>query len=206
MISIILPYIRDEGKQRCVDAIFEHPIKVGYEILSEKDVHRIGCNPMVNRLVRRSLFDVVCFLHDDSVPLRGFLDEAYRLMCKFDGGWGCVGFNDLFHDKDGPPTHWMIHKRMLRYFPDGVFYSEDYIHTRVDQELKDVCEDAGRYVWAKDAKIRHMNPIYVPGGRDRTHKRCYSDDSVKHDTLVYEKRKSLRRGRCTNITEHGDDG
>jgi len=111
-------------------------------------------------------------------------------MAKFDGGWGTVGFNDLIHWEDGPCTHWMIHKNMLKYFPDGVFYSEQYIHTRVDFELKQVSIAAGRYRWAESAKIKHLNPIYDrETQRDDVSKKCYDHYALAHDMKVYSRRR-----------------
>ena len=111
-------------------------------------------------------------------------------MEKFDGGWGCVCFNDMIHKEDGPCTHWMIHKNMLRYFPDGVFYSEQYIHTRVDFELKQVCIAAKRYRWAENAKVKHLNPIYIASiKRDDFSKKCYDSYALAHDFKTYSRRR-----------------
>jgi len=191
MISIILPWVREDGYSRCVSAVFDS-VETGttFEIVAEKDVDLIGCNPMVNRLVEKAKYDIICFLHDDSEPQRRFLENAIEVMEDFPDGWGCVGFNDLIHNSDGPCTHWMIHKKMLRYFPDGVFYSEDYVHTRVDLELKQVCKAAERYRWAEKAKIRHLNPIHNRDvKRDEVALRCYSRENLRHDAEVYERRR-----------------
>ena len=193
MISVILPFTRIEGAARCLDAVSRNSGDVIYEVLAEEDKHRIGCNPMVNRLVDKSKFDIVCFVHDDSVPQKDFLFKAHRTMLEFPGQYGCVGFNDMIHDVDAPCTHWMIHKKMLRYFPDGVFYSEDYIHTRVDLELKEVCKAVGRYKWDKYARIKHLSPFYYKIGLDDLHKDRYSPDSLRHDRDTYKKRRAAQK-------------
>ena len=197
MISIILPWVRKDGYNRCVSAVFDAVEKgTAFEIVAEQDVELAGCNPMVNRLVARSKYPVVCFLHDDSEPLKGFLENALAVMKTFDGGWGCVGFNDLVHGEDGPCTHWMIHKKMLRFFPDGVFYSEDYVHSRVDQELKDISAENNRYKWAENAKIIHHSRVNKGAKHmDFLSFRCYGKVNTEHDRKIYEKRKAERNSR-----------
>jgi len=195
MVSIILPFVRVEGAARCMDAISRNSGDVVYEVLAEEDKHHIGCNPMVNRLVDKSKFDIVCFVHDDSIPQKNFLENAYRSMRAFPGGYGCVGFNDMVHDIDAPCTHWMIHKKMLKYFPDGVFYSEDYIHTRVDLELKEVCKSVGRYKWDKYARIKHMTPFYYKIDLDASYKRCYSAESIRKDRATFIKRREAQNAK-----------
>lgn len=190
MVSIILPWVRQNGFKRCLTAVVKHHGKIPVEIVQEEDVERIGCNPMVNYLVGLSKYEIVCFLHDDSEPQPGFLENAVAHMRNFKDGWGCVGFNDMVHDKTGPCTHWMIHKKMLKYFPDGVFYSEDYVHTRVDLELKEVSKAAGRYKWAENAKIKHLNPInYKNIKRDATALRCYDHEALAQDRKTYIRRR-----------------
>jgi hypothetical protein len=203
MVSIIIPWVRVDGFNRCIDALFESFYRgtkflysQRFEVVAEKDFDLIGCNPMVNKLVKRSKYPIVCFLHDDSEPQKGFLEAALAEMAKFDGGWGGIGLNDLQHGPDGPPTHWMIHKNMLRYFPDGVFYSEEYIHTRVDRELKDICVENGRWRWAEDAKVVHHSRV----NKGRKHfddlvLRCYGKKNIEHDRMVYERRKGERDAR-----------
>lgn len=193
MISIILPFTREEGAARCVHAISKNSGDVVYEVIAEEDENRIGCNPMVNRLVDKSNFDIVCFVHDDSIPQKDFLFNALQTMTEFVDGYGCVGFNDLVHNQDGPCTHWMIHKRMLKYFSDGVFYSEDYIHTKVDLELKEVCKAVGRYRWNKDAKIKHITPFHFAIGLDELSKACYSPETLKHDNETYKRRRTEQK-------------
>ena len=189
MISVILPFTRIEGAARCLDAVSRNSGNVTYEVVAEEDKERIGCNPMVNRLIERAKFNLICFVHDDSVPQKDFLYIAYKTMGRFRDGYGCVGFNDLIHDEDGPCTHWLIHKKMLKYFPDGVFYSEDYIHTRCDLELKEVCKAAGRYRWESRAKIKHITPFHYPIGLDELNLRCYNTESLKHDRDTYLRRR-----------------
>jgi hypothetical protein len=190
MITVILPFTRPIGAAKCMDAIYRNSGDVVYELLAEEDKKRIGTNPMVNNLVRKSKFDIICFMHDDSVPRKDFLVNAYNTMGEFADGYGCVGFNDLIHDEDGPSTHWLIHKKMLRYFPDGVFYSEDYIHTRCDLELKEVCKAVGRYQWDENAKVKHVTPFYYALQLDELSKTCYSPEALKHDKKTYLRRRA----------------
>jgi hypothetical protein len=133
--------------------------KIPFEVVAEEDVSRIGTNPMVNKLVKKSKYDLVCFLHDDSVPQGGFLDEAVRVMNTFPAGVGIVGFNDGIQDEDGPCTHWLAHKKMLKFFPDVVFYSEDYIHTRVDVELKEVGGSSQPHTCKGHKEGSHVKPL-----------------------------------------------
>jgi hypothetical protein len=189
MISVILPFTRVEGAAKCMDAISRNSSNVIYEVVAEQDEDGIGCNPMVNKLVSKSRFDIVCFVHDDSVPQKDFLFNALQTMTEFPDGYGCVGFNDLVHGEDGPCTHWMIHKKMIKYFPDKVFYSEDYIHTKVDLELKEVCRAVGRYKWNKNAKIKHVTPFHFAVELDELSRACYSLEAVRHDNATYKRRR-----------------
>jgi len=189
VVSIIIPYVRWDGYERCLNAIFKNAGDVEFEVVSEEDVDRIGCPKMVNFLVRKSKYDLVCFMHDDSVPKPGFLEQALKVMQTFDRGWGCVGLNDKVYGPEGPCTHWLIHKKMLQYFPDG-FACEDYRHTRWDRELQDVCTKHGRYKWAEYAVVGHRNPYVCPGAHfDETFLYGYNADNLKHDAEVYEKRR-----------------
>jgi len=77
VVSIILPWVRSNGYRRCVSAVLRS-VELGtkFEIIAEEDVDRIGCNPMVNKLVEKTKYPIVCFLHDDSVPQIGLLENA----------------------------------------------------------------------------------------------------------------------------------
>jgi hypothetical protein len=189
LVSIIIPYTRFDGLNVCLEHVYKNCWGVKFEVVTEYDFNLMGCNPMVNILVERSKYDLVCFLHDDSEPQAGFLDKSVSEMAKFDGGYGCVGFNDLINGENGPCTHWLIHKKMIDHFKDGVFYSEQYVHTKVDMELKETCESAGRYTWAENAIILHRNPIHFKVKRDDLHRSCYNKENIDHDKKVYESRK-----------------
>jgi hypothetical protein len=93
---------------------------------------------------------------------------------------------------------------MLKFFPDVGFYSEDYIHTRVDVELKEVAKAINRYKWAENARVDHLSPIHVKGiRRDRTLNRCYDKRAIKRDEETYQRRKRERECRHTEPGEEG---
>jgi len=211
-VSIIIPVVRPEGAERCVNAIRENAgIKSDqYEILSLEDTDGIGCPAMVKQLTMFTLHDLVMFLGDDTVPEPGFLEAALRAMDRLPDRWGVVGLNtkgpmfgfaseENIPKNRNPIAHWMADKRMLEYIPGGDFFPIDYKHCMCDVELYDIARELGRWVFAEDSKIDHKHPINQSGEWDDLLENAYSDENRKHDLKTYLSRK-IDRMRSRSYT------
>lgn len=164
-VSVILPYVREEGALRCLAALKE--VSPDVEIVAEFDPDRVGPARMIKRLVAKTTRPLVCFLADDTVPEPGFLEAALRAMESLPDGWGVVGLSD-FEDRE-LCSHWVAHKNMLGLL-GGEFHHTGYKHCYGSNELWDRSRELGRYIKAWDAKIQHDNPTLT--GKD------FSDDVV----------------------------
>jgi len=189
-VSVILPYIRPDGAERCLAALREYAPEV--EIVAEYDPDRIGPARMIAKLVEKTTRPIVCFLADDTVPEYGFLEAALVAMETLPDGWGVVGLTD--HGDRELCAHWVAHKNMLPLL-DGEFHHTGYQHCFGSNELMDRAKEAGRYVKAWDAKIQHNNPVLIGGD--------YSGDSLlvgvygkggnkRNDLKTYYRRKRER--------------
>ena len=190
-VSIIIPYIRKEGMERCKDAIFKNSgvPKEQFEILTSFDGDRIGAPLMVKFLVDVAKHDLVMFLGDDTVPQPDFLSNALQVMAKIPDGWGLVGLNDGVQNGLYLATHWLGHKKLLSLI-DGEFFHTGYYHCFCDNELTQRATALGRYLWSTDAKIKHLNPMVTPGVEtDEDYKRVYSLEWFFHDQVLFWKRK-----------------
>ena len=196
-VSIIIPWIRKTGMNRCMDAVFENaglPSDM-FEIIAEEDKDRIGCPRMVRRLVEKTAFDMVCFLGDDTIPERDFLINAVLAMATLPEGFGLVGLNDGFHTS-GLATHWLADKRLLPLL-GGEFFHTGYRHCFSDTELTIRCQEMSRYVWAEDARIVHNHPMVdgkVPWDPDYV--RVYNADIYALDRVLHLTRKRKGWPQC----------
>ena len=91
MISVIVPVVRPEKAQRCIEAIKKHRGGVTHEIVVENDTERIGCPQMVKKLADRAFFDWVMFLGDDTIPQDGFMANAIKHIFDLPDEWGMIG-------------------------------------------------------------------------------------------------------------------
>lgn len=191
-VSIIIPIIRPEKARRCIQAI---KINSGipesdYEIISEVDHARIGCPKMVNKLVKRTQNDIVCFLGDDCVPQKDFLKNALDYMGRLPDRWGLVGFRHVrAKQKNYMPYHWMGHKKLLPHL-DGVFFHEGYRHFFCDFELWLRSNNLGRYIYADNAHLIHDNVTSTGGIPSPEESRFYSDETLKPDKELFDKRRA----------------
>ncbi len=195
-ISIIIPVIREESYNRCVDAI---NLNAGipaadFEIVSEYDEYKIGCPAMVQKLTRESKHDLVMFLGDDTIPEKDFLRHALDAMDILPDGWGVVGLNtqDIRVPGGNPIAHWMAHKKMLDIIPGGDFFSPEYKHCWCDDELKDIADEQDRWVWAKKSRITHVHPVNKSADFEDGYQIAYSNDNMDHDFKIYCRRKRVR--------------
>lgn len=188
MITVIIPTVRTEGRDRCLSALAEHGGSIPYEVVTEIDNDGIGCPRMVNRLAKMANSEWVLFLGDDTVPQPGLLDAIAQHM----GTWGMIGLNDGIHDGNELATHWCCHKRLLD-FTDGAFFHPGYRHSYCDQELTDIAKALGRYVWAEDALIEHRAQI-LTNDQDEYTRKAYDPVNKRHDLRLYLERKEARVG------------
>jgi hypothetical protein len=175
--------------ERCKKAVFDNagiPTEM-IEVLALEDERRIGVTQMVVFLVSQTVFDLVCFLADDTVPQPDFLLNALRAMAKLPEGWGMVGLNDQHH---GPElaTHWLADKRLLPLL-GGEFFHTGYIHCFCDGELTTRCRELGRYIWAEDAKLVHINPVIRGEAVDLENYPGYITENFMHDKVLFHKRR-----------------
>lgn len=186
-VSIILPIIRPEKANRCVDNIIENAGSVIFEIVSEYDAKRIGAPKMVRHLVEKSKYNMVCFLGDDTIPQSGFLESAMVAMKTLPDGWGLVGLNDM--TGRNLACHWLAHKNLLP-LVGGEFFHTGYRHCFCDNELQERSEKLGRYVYAKGAIVEHDHPILKGQPVTGDYARAYSQDNYIHDQMLFNQRRS----------------
>jgi len=195
-VSICIPVIRMDGLRRCIDAIKKNAgiPKDQYEILWEEDIDGIGCPKMLKKIVDRSKADIVCFIGDDTLPEKDFLKHALDAMATLPDGWGVVGLNtqDINKPNGNSSAHWMAHKKMLEHIPGGNFFSTDYRHCFCDNELKDIAEELGRWVWGEKCKIIHNHPINKTAEYDNGYQKAYENGKFDHDMKTYFARKRAR--------------
>ena len=189
-VSIILPWIREEGAKKCLEAVKKYAPDA--EVVSEYDPDRIGPAKMIAKLTAKTTRPIVCFLADDTVPMPGFLDAALQAMETLPDGWGVVGLND--YDGRELGAHWVAHKKILPLL-DGEFHYTGYGHCFGSNELTDRAKELGKYVKAWDAAIEHNNPVLQ--GDDYTGDpmlvAVYGADGNKaDDRKLYWKRKRAR--------------
>jgi hypothetical protein len=194
MISVIIPVVRPDKAQRCIEAIKKHSGGIVHEIVTENDTDKIGCPKMVKKLADQTFFDWVMFLGDDTIPQEGFMQNAVAHIDKLPDEWGMIGLNDQVWNGDVVATHWLCHKKMLE-LTGGEFFHTGYIHTECDRELTEIAQEHGRYIWAEDAKIEHEN--YQVGQADEKDEHLsyvYRDEALKHDQVLYLERVEERLG------------
>lgn len=191
-VSIIIPYIRPAGMLMCKDAIFANSgvPKEQFEILAAHDSKRIGAPMMVKLMVEETHNDLVMFLGDDTVPQENFLLNALITMESLTDGWGLVGLNDGVQDGKYLATHWLASKKLLPLI-GGEFFHTGYWHCFCDNELTQRTTELGKYLWAVDAKIDHLNPVIdhrIQMTAD--YHRVYSPEWYYHDQVLFWKRKN----------------
>ena len=179
-VSIILPTIRRIKAERCIEAALKYKGSVDVEIVQGFDTDRIGAPKMVKRLVDKSSHGLVMFLGDDTIPNKGYMDEALKAMATLPDGWGLVALNDQMNGGELLATHWLADKRLLP-FLDGEFFHTGYWHCCCDRELTIRCKVLGRYVYAPNAVINHDHPGKTGHPLTGDYGRVYSRKWWEHD-------------------------
>jgi len=192
-VSIIIPVVREDKVKICLRAIKENAgDPKNYEVITEVDRDKIGCPKMLDKLVKKTKYDLVMFLGDDTVPQDGFLKEAVKKMSKFPDGWGVVGLSTEDPGGWNEQAHFLAHKKILEY-TGGEFYSTDYKHCFGEHELRDIATELDRFAYAEKAKVLHDHPINSKGDPKDEHLiRAYAPETLKHDQKTYWKRKIKR--------------
>lgn len=178
-VSVIIPVIRPEKAERCVDAILAD----GFDgdLVTAFDTDKIGCPKMVEQLVARATGDIICFLGDDTIPRPGWLKAGLDKMATI--GWGVVG---LRTKGSVDCAHWLADRRMLE-LTGGQFFSTEYQHHYCDNELMDIAKENGRWAITDEIVIDHDHP--VNGGDSEG----YLSISL-NDRKTYVRRKRARVG------------
>jgi hypothetical protein len=208
MIFIIIPVIRSEKAERCIEAIKANAgiPEDQYQIIAEEDTDGIGCPRMVARLVSQALISSIShlpssiyflFLGDDTIPQPGFLLEALKVMSSLPDAWGVVGLNTQ-DDRLGPGgynprAHWMAAAKMLDHIPGAAFFSVDYHHCYGDDELFDIAGELGHWAFAEKARVLHDHPVNGTAEYDAGYQKAY-DGRVDEDRKTYYRRKIARKG------------
>ena len=195
-VSIIIPIIRPESAERCIEAIKKNAglSFYQYEIVTLMDTDRIGCPKMVETLTEKAEYDLVMFLGDDTLPEPDFMKYALEAMESLPDGWGVVGLNtqDIRVEGGNPLAHWLAHKRMLEHIPGGAFFSTEYKHCWGDNELKDIADELGRWIHAEKSKIQHIHPVNQSAENDEGYQKAYTKENQYHDFRIYCSRKRIR--------------
>ena len=190
-VSIIIPIIREDKAERCIEAIKAGAGSAVYEIVTGVDTEKDGCPVMIDRLVERTHFNQVMFLGDDTIPEPGFLQAASDAMGTLPDKWGVVG---LATEGGNDAAHWLADKRILRHIEGGKFAPLAYAHCWWDNELQDIAREQDRWTFAEDAKVKHDHPINNDNkGWDDGYIRAYSYDHQKKDLDTYIRRTRIRR-------------
>jgi hypothetical protein len=189
-VSVILPYVRPEGAERCLAALKELYPQV--EIMAEFDPDKIGPAKMIDKLQKKTTRSIVWFLADDTVPLPGCLEAALNAMDTLPDGWGMVGFNTGEGNEKAP--HWLAHKNLLPLL-DGEFHHTGYKHCYGSDEFTDRCQEMGRYAKAWDAVIEHNNPALSGGdvSGDPVLNAVYGENGNKQEDFLYYARRKRQR-------------
>ena len=185
-VSAVIPYIRPDKVQRVITACRAEGVG---EIIAHEDNHRVGCPKMLEFCVNEASKDLVCFLGDDTIPQPGFLDAALKAMDTLPDGWGVVGLNS---QASRHAAHFLADKRMLDLLPDKQFFNTAYKHCFCDNELTDIAQEHGRFVFCDDAVVTHDHPIFTGAEEDADYKRVYNKATWQHDRSLYYQRKRDR--------------
>jgi len=179
-VTAIIPIVRKEKAQRCIDAIKSQCV-----VLAVEDTEKIGCPKMVNRLVGLTQTPLVMFLGDDTIPSPDIVTKALETMKTIKDGWGIVGLNDGTN-RPLLPTHWLADKRMLPLL-DGNFFNIEYIHNFCDNELGLRSQLLKKYAYSYDAKLVHNHPVFTGEKLDRFY--IQSNQYFRRDEELFEKNK-----------------
>jgi len=192
LITICIPTIRPQNIPALIDAIKTNA-GIGeeyYKIEWLEDVDREGCPKTLKKMVDQSDSEMICFLGDDTMPEPDFLRHALNAMATLPEGIGVVGLNS---QASKHAAHFLAHRRMLSYL-GGEFFSTEYLHCFGDNELTEVAEEMGRFVFAEKAVIKHIHPAFKNTESDPDYDRVYSKEYYEHDIKTYYRRKRTRYG------------
>ena len=182
LVSIVIPSLgREQKLQRLLAAIgtTDYP---HLEVIVEHDSfeNRQGVPKTLKRGVERAAGEFICYLGNDCVPGYGFLRRAMEAMRRaFPLMDGLVGLNDGVWGEQDMATHWVASRKLLPML-GGDFFHLGYHHVACDNELTERCRLAGKYVWAKDAKIFHDH-LSTGAPMDEVYKLAWDPQRVQED-------------------------
>ena len=186
-VTVILPFIRPDRAQLCINALEDQPCY----IIAQQDKERIGCPKMVNKLAARAETPYICFLGDDTIPQPCMIEEVLKSASKsFPDGVGLVCLNDGVH-AGRLATHFLIHRDMIAML-GGELFCEEYKHNFCDLELTERCRAMGRYLYAPLAKLTHNHPMINTAPADKFYE--YAQSQYQTDLTTYIRRHKARVG------------
>lgn len=187
-ISVIIPVVRPESAARCIESVRKQ--LPGAEVVTEVDADRVGCPAMVDLLTRKASRPWVLFLGDDTELADGFASALADADADLPDGWGLIGLNT---DVGKPCAHWLAHRNLLDILPENRFFSLAYRHGYCDDELRDIADENGRWVFCPGARVIHHHPSDGRTPADDTH--AWARDQLSDDFQIYIRRKRSRRNK-----------
>jgi len=189
-VSVVIPVVRVEESLKCIEAVINNAgiPREDFEIVTAIDYERIGCPKMLQGLVARAKYDLICFLGDDTIPQKDFLKIALDEMIWIRDGWGVVGLNS----GGNPYAHFLADKRIMEHIPGGELYSTEYEHCFGDAEIFDIANDIGRWIYAEMSIVEHKHPIFGTAPYDKHYLGAYEGGKFERDQVTYRRRKLER--------------
>lgn len=196
-VSIVIPSIRVDKLERCLEVIKANAGYDNYEVIVKKDDpdNPKGAPKLVKEGVEEAAGELVMFLGDDTIPQHNFLYHAIVAMNRhYPDLDGLIGLNDGLWKRGELATHWLASRKLLPYL-GGEFFHTGYVHCGCDSELTEMCKKVGKYAWAENAKIVHDHPS-AHGWSDETYdkhyRRVYDPEIMRKDRdLLFKRSKEL---------------
>jgi glycosyltransferase involved in cell wall biosynthesis len=194
MVSIVIPTVQPERKEKWLRLLAHLPGTVGYqnyEVITMQDSleDRKGCPVMVAQGVEKATGELILFLGDDVVPEQNFLRYAVDAMIKhFPDFDGLIGLNDG-NWGDRLATHWLAGKKLLPLI-GGEFFHTGYNHVGCDNELTGRARKLGKYFWCKESMVQHHHPLHTGHMEemDEVYKVAWNEESVRRDRELLKQR------------------
>jgi glycosyltransferase involved in cell wall biosynthesis len=152
-----------------------------------RDEYARGAVYAWNRLAAIATGDVLALWADDLIPQTGWLERSLVHLNRL--GDGLIGFNDLSSDGNIYAGHWLASRRFLIEHLGGVMYPPQYRSWWADREVTERAQVLGRYVWARDAVVEHLNYTFGKSHMDDTYRNATANYAA--DEAVYRYRQSV---------------
>lgn len=154
--------------------------------LRTRDEYARGAVYAWNKLAAIAHGDVLALWADDLMPQAGWLERSLKHLDRI--GDGLIGFNDLSSDGDIYAAHWLASRRFLTEHLGGVMYPPMYGSWWADREVTERAQVLGRYVWARDAVVEHLNYTFGKSTLDATYRDAAQN--YIYDEATYRQRQA----------------